>query len=105
MNPTDDQLKAALVRALPEKLYWPPNRTCPYWISGDAVTPHEWPAIVAMVEEGLTEDQKWDERGTVFNICYKQHGGKCPYPTMFASWQTRALALADIGAIKLEETK
>lgn len=105
MNDDEDQLKAALVRALPEKLESHTNdEALPYYswreqFDGQTnvfVTPHEWPAIVGMVEDRLTDEQKTDYIRAV-------NKGDFSYRRLtFAKWQTRAAALADIGAITIE---
>lgn len=118
MNYTEDQLKAALVRALPDKIKgpWP---TCGqmFWIDTNLeVTPHEWPAIVGMVEEGLTELQdRYNYGVTLAHLVLKEENayfneGEETEPNLngfgfFAlvtlPWPVRAQALADIGAITI----
>ena len=101
----ETQLKAALVRALPEKLgmshygnaAWKADRWPDHW---SIVTPHEWLAIVGMVEDGLTNDQ-WDEAQAFIrtNICTSGNYSDNNRLVARAPWPVRAQALADIGAI------
>lgn len=118
MNYTEEQLKSALVRALPEKLrtteiidgngiraLFKQLRTVHVWVGdGSVVTPHEWPAIVGMVEDGLMDEQIWQVESLVVDY----HVAPNAFPLFSrseviksrrAKWTTRAQALADIGAI------
>ncbi len=102
---TEDQLKAALVRALPKKLEIQrciPSGVHYYWIhdfkEGKAynlVTPHEWPAIVWMVEDMLTLEQRVDYSNRLGKLC------GTVMEKIYAKWPTRAQALAEIGVIKV----
>jgi len=95
MTYTEEQLKLALIRALPDTIRITPdgcaNPNHMYWLHGDcdAVTQHEWPAIVGMAFT------KWIEEG----------GRDFAYYSFFSpivSWQQVATYLAEIGAIKIE---
>jgi hypothetical protein len=106
MKHTEEQLKRALVDALPDKLtYHQFFRIVGWKWENRSVTPHEWPAIVGMIEDRLMDEQWHNYRDTVRLITL---GGvrlisqyaKCD---LSAKWQTRAQALADIGAIKVKE--
>lgn len=113
MKYTEKQLKDALVRALPDRLtnktgfgsvMWHPKEM------GSLVTDHEWPAIVGMVEDGLTDEQWKNQWLDAIAEC----GGfdmKMPWDytgvigVQRLKWQTRAQALAEIDAITVEESK
>ena len=120
MNYTEPQLQSALVRALPDKLESDIIRhravLSVWWLLPDGtgdrpVTPHEWPAIVGMVEDGLTQDETSDQYLAYWTALEQR--SKCTNydlagearKVISAKWQTRAAALADIGAIKVEENK
>jgi len=117
MTYTEDQLKRALARALPEKLWsheyfdhsTQPCRIGTFfkWRSADGtrlvdlVTPHEWASIVGMVEDGLTDDQSLEYRKELQDkFPFSLHS---PTVAICAKWKTRAAALAVIGAITVEE--
>ena len=115
---TESQLQAALVRALPEKLTHDADFNRFHWLEGDGkvvwpvVTPHEWPAIVGMVEDGLTEFQcgKYGDAlqeavnyHCVGVVSGYDHQLKSLAKITCAKWQHRAAALADIGAITVED--
>ena len=109
---TEDQLKAALVRVLLKKLIEDYvaefDHQGVWWCeTGKEVTPHEWPAIVGMVEDGLTKDQQWKYLYALAQPA--THPFELYYDEVFnhvtAKWPIRAQALADIGAIKVEDGK
>jgi hypothetical protein len=106
MKYTEDQLKAALVRALPEHLsndtYTALNDEQIYCWSGmgyATVTPREWPAIVGMVEDELTDKQTWQVEDWIVE---NSDAHRAP---LTAKWTIRSTALADIGAITVDEQK
>lgn len=110
----EEQLKRALVRALPDKLgidtdfhnaaYWKSQvNECSYY-----VTPHEWPAIVQLVEDNLTYEQRKKYPALVWRNENVQHlistlPAEVRAVCIFAKWPVRAQALADIGAIEIKE--
>jgi len=126
MKYTEQQLKSALVRALPEKLTahhddcrcllcsaYLPAEPRPYYVwgkDGDLVTPHEWPAIVGMVEDRLT-DVEWDRYDSARHFHLSRKYGfnlaenRLHFMRVFSGQEFRAQALADIGAINVEEEK
>jgi len=104
MKYTEEQLKAALVRALPDKLrirkasQYGQTESCVWKENDYKVTQYEWPYIVSLVEDGLTDEQKIAYLGAVapkedrkFYLC----------SILLAKWPARAQALADIGAITI----
>jgi len=62
MKYTEEQLKAALVRALPDKLrirkasQYGQTESCVWKENDYKVTQYEWPYIVSLVEDGLTDE-------------------------------------------------
>lgn len=111
MTYTKDQLKAALVAALPDKLNAGENS--PYWVSPlfSFVTEHEWLTIVSMVEERLTEESA--VRAYVLAVYeilertyegFEYAAGEPCYTAgllMTAGWEIRALGLAKVKLITL----
>ena len=105
---TDDQLRHALIRALPDKLeYALFNDESDsedgedgyfHWLEGDdnAVTPHEWDSIVRMVEAGLNHKQKSE-----YLACRSNNGAKPVSAWAFDPWAVCAKYLAEIGAITI----
>lgn len=108
MKYTEDQLKNALVRALPDSLFIDVDygaSNIPRWTDFQFVTPHEWPAIVGMIEDRLMDEQWHNYRDavrliTLGGVRLISQYAKCD---LSAKWQTRAQALADIGAIEVKE--
>ena len=99
MKYTEEQLKRALVEVLPERIALTKVRSLAFWIDNDDqpyVTPHEWPAIVGMVEDKLSEDQL---------ICYAHKLSVASFAlqkqSIVAKWQIRTEALINIGILKL----
>lgn len=101
MKHTEEQLQAALVRALPEKLGIDGGA---FWkdYSMRNVTPHEWPAIVDLVKDGLTEEQWLEWERAMASLLKSRGSTPLTIAIAKAKWQTRAQALTDIGAIKVE---
>lgn len=106
---TEDQLKTALVKALPYRLWESPSGVL-YWgdVNGGSFvrpTPHEWPRIVQMVEEKLTKKQQQAYEQKLSWICGEDSLTDSVNvvwgATLYASWPTRAQALADIGVITI----
>ena len=99
-------VKAALIRALPDKVIARLpfscvgcRRTIEWRHENYPVTPHEWPAIVGMVEDKLNEADKE-------KYVHHLHKGSnkinvAAWHCAFAKWMQRAQAIADIGAIKV----
>jgi hypothetical protein len=125
MNYTEDQLKAALVRALPEKLRTN-HEGAHCWIGKlQLVDDEHWPAIVGMViqqlktngavsgkYEELYQSQMTHYTVTLWCIVYNKeveffnwpviHHAALLTPLLLATWQQEASALVEIGAIKIE---
>jgi len=107
MKPTEQQLQIALTRALPEQLGVKGSTICwnnEFVWGGAAVTEHEWPAIVGMVEESLTQIE-WMHylRHLAMLVREPKQSEIQIQQYMLASWQVRAQALTDLGAITIEE--
>jgi len=108
---TESQLKAALVQALPEKLKSPrviytpaPTDGNPTWLdSGHWVTPHEWLAVVGMVEERLQDGPFENYVKTLKELYLDKSHEFSSDGSIVATWEERAQALADIGAITIKE--
>lgn len=92
MTYTEEQLKLALVKAMPDRLciskgfgnlMWHPPEM------GALVTEHEWPAIVGMAFA------RWLDEG---DRDFAQYSFFSP----IATWQEVAAYLSEIGAIKVE---
>lgn len=108
MNHTEQQIQRALVCALPDKLtgegphYWHEDGTIKR-----RVTNEEWPAIVAMVEDGLTDSQQSnyiDALSVPLGVSRRfERNSAEDFKLMTAWWPARAQALADIGAITVKE--
>lgn len=115
MTYTEAQLQAGLARALPGAICSAPTGSgirpepCYYWLIGPAreVDDQHWYAIVGMVEDGLIDVDHFRFRCAMNRIL--EYGGAHPSETgrscLSAKWPIRAQALADIGAITVEETK
>lgn len=104
MTYTEEQLQSALVLALPKKLYM---EFAPCWKTGGIVRETEWPAIVGMVEDGLTDEQIWQVESLVVDY----HVAPNAFPLFSrseviksrrAKWTIRAQALADIGILVIK---
>ena len=112
MKYTEQQLKSALVRALPERLEYNVAGDLILWkmAHSPVVTPHEWPAIVQMVEDKLT-DVEWDRYDSARHFHLSRKYGfnlaenRLHFMRVFSGQEFRAQALADIGAINVEEEK
>lgn len=105
MKYTDKQLQTALVAALPDRLEIYPLTTGAKWKAESAsktgylVTPHEWSAIVQMVEDGLVENGNYNSTEYAVAISQQQmHDPKHFYPT----WQQRTQALVSIGILTVK---
>jgi len=101
---TENQLKAALVAALPEKLKITTTFNGTAWNDTlKPVTEHEWLAIVRMIEVSLERTPM--EEYITFLAGYAPNWYHLNIPKTFevatASWQVRAQALIDINAIKI----
>jgi len=95
----EEQLKEALVRALPHKLA---NAGNYFWLETyNGVTDHEWTAIVAMVEEKLTQMEWTRYLSAIALLAKKTNQSEIRIlDYMLATWQVRAQALVNIGVIK-----
>ena len=92
MKYTEEQLKQALVDALPDRL-----STDVYLETmedyGSQVTEYEWPAIVGMVEDDLTREQHADYMMLLTSSVKEIRD--------IFKWQIRTEALINIGFLKL----
>lgn len=107
MNYTEEQLKAALVRALPNELIaigkptlcWV-NEAWPY-----PIRKTEWPAIVGMVEDGLTDEQ-FAKYESARHLCIESKYGHdltdIEFARIYNGQEFRKEALADIRAITIQ---
>lgn len=106
MKYTEEQLKRALVQALPDYLGLT-FHDIPVWLDGnqETVTDREWPTIVGMVENSLNETEMFQYQEKRKLRSYDGKGMWHLSSILRHSWQQRARILADIGAIKVEEPK
>jgi len=98
MKYTEEQLKRALVEALPDRLstdvYLETMEDYFFWTEkGSQVTEHEWPAIVGMVEDDLTREQHADYMMLLTSSVKEIRD--------VFKWQIRTEALINIGFLKL----
>ena len=106
---TEEQLKAALVRELPEilELITPDFGEMYFqWaVSQVFVTKYEWPRIVQLVEEKLKDEQKGNYTMKLFGYLttWWDLNELEIFRLATASWQVRAQSLADIGVITIKE--
>ena len=102
---SEDKLKFALTKALPETLQFYPLTIRAMWkpelktYTGYFVTDYEWPAIVQMVEDKLSFSEL--EKFTLerLNICDECGINDESKVRLFDRWEIRAQALLNIGFI------
>jgi len=107
----EGQLKQALAKMLPDKLYWGGNKDVSDFLSWKIekfpytkeVTNSELPYICWLIEGILGDEERLDYVRTLDEDVIRQFGGK--YMTHFAltnaSWQQRTIALAKIKNIDI----
>lgn len=96
MNYTDEQLKQALAKMLPETLHWRPR-----WNAGlyrRSVIDTDLLHVCQLMEETLTPDE-CDK----FKNTFKDFSSRSIFPTNFmhATWQQRVVVLAKVKGIEI----
>jgi len=104
MNYTDDQLKAALAKMLPEKVRWNTERwngltmVCQDVRNNDPILDTELLHLCWLVEEALINDRQIVKHNQYFKALEDVLG---TYGSSHASWQQRVVALAKVKGIEI----
>jgi hypothetical protein len=90
MNYTDEQLKAALAKMLPDKINFGHNSKALFWSTGKTVLDTELLHLCHLVEDDFNSKQQDDYGKELYKLI--------PYGKMLfsATWQQRVTALAKV---------
>jgi len=110
MNYTDNQLKQALAKMLPEKVRWNTERwngltlVCQDERNNDPVLDTELLHLCWWVEHTLMQPEQCIEYLEWIGMCDDDYGFKI-FPLVHATWQQRVVALAKVKGIEIDAIK